>query len=42
MGRSAGVINALGAAPWETIGLVAAGALAVALIFVVFRLARDR
>jgi hypothetical protein len=35
-------MNALAAVPWATVGLVLGAALAVTLIVVVFKIARDR
>jgi hypothetical protein len=42
MARGAGFLNVLGSVPWETIGLVAGAVVAVALVAIVFRVARER
>ena len=42
MNRGAGLFNVFGGVPWETVGLVAGAIVAVALVAIVFRVARER
>jgi hypothetical protein len=40
--RGVGIFNVFGAVPWETVGLVVGAVVAVALVTIVFRMARER